>query len=62
MISESASSFGFLQKDKQKEKEEARRRKKLFQEKENMRKIQEKNTVEAPKNVLFRCFPQIFYK
>ena len=55
-------SSSFLNKDKQKELEEERRKKKLYQQKENMKKIQEKNTVEAPKNILHKCFPQIAYK
>ena len=60
--SESTQSFNFLNKEKQKEKDDARRKKRLFQEKEKMKKIQEKNTVEAPKNILYKCFPDIAYK
>jgi hypothetical protein len=52
----------FLNKDKIKEIEEERRRKKLFEQKENMKTIQEKNTVKTPKNILHKCFPLFFYK
>ena len=52
----------FLNKDKKKEIDNERRKKKLFEQKENMKKIQEKNTVQAPKNILHRCFPLFAYK
>lgn len=52
----------FLNKDKAKLLEDEKRKKKLLKQKENMKKVQEKNTTKAPKNILYRCFPSIFYR
>ena len=41
---------------------ENKRKLKLLKQKEAMKKIQEKNTTKAPKNILYRCFPSFFYR
>ncbi len=52
----------FLNKEKASKDAEERRKKKLFEQKESMKRIQEKNTVEKPKMVLHRCLPLFCYK
>lgn len=51
----------FLNKEKAKMIEDERHRKIMLKKKENMKKIQEKNTTKKPKNVLERCLPIFFY-
>jgi hypothetical protein len=40
---------------------EERKRERLFKMKEEMKRNQEKNTTKKPKDILYRCFPSIFY-
>jgi hypothetical protein len=52
----------FLEKEYAKQVAETRRRKKILKQKEQMKRIQEKNTIEKEKNILMRCFPSFIYR